>query len=282
MATTTEVAPTTAANLYLDLMKGCLTRTIFFNGHEFFQPKGKLGYVLSLPLVQRFLHRRNIVIMRDKKVDPETRRDGRDWPADAETMIGIHRLNNLQDCIEDILEQNVQGDFMETGVWRGGASIFMRAVLKAYGDTSRLVWLVDSFQGLPKPDVEKYPADTDDTHWQYDELPVSLAEVKERFRRYDLLDDQVMFLEGWFCDTLAKAPVQQLALLRLDGDLYESTMIALETLYPKVSLGGYIIVDDYGAVPGCKQATDVFRKANGITDPLQDIDWTGVFWKRTV
>src|SRR2546425_313302 len=106
--------------------------------------------------------------------DLEARAVGRDWPAEAETMIGLHRLENLQQCIVRVLEEGIPGDLIETGVWRGGACIFMRGVLKAFGDNERTVWVADSFQGLPHPDPARYPADTDDPHWICSELAVSL------------------------------------------------------------------------------------------------------------
>ncbi|MEK6632595.1 MAG: TylF/MycF/NovP-related O-methyltransferase, partial [Nitrospirota bacterium] len=84
-----------------------------------------------------------------------------------------------------------------------------------------------------------------------------------------------------FRDTLPTAPIERLAVLRLDGDLYESTMEALVALYPKVSAGGFVIVDDYG-LPTCRAAIEDFRLAQGITDPIQLIDWTGAFWQRSV
>jgi O-methyltransferase len=116
-------------------------------------------------------------------------------------------------------------------------------------------------------------------HWTFTPLAISADEVRGNFERYGLLDEQVCFLEGFFQDTLADAPIDQLAVLRLDGDMYESTIVALEALYPKLSPGGYLIVDDY-ALPGCRQAVDDYRRDNGISEPLQEVDWTGRFWQR--
>jgi len=158
----------------------------------------------------------------------------------------------------------------------------MRAVLKAYGDIHRKVWVADSFQGLPAPDTTRYPQDTNDYHHELTSyLGVGLAEVQANFSRYGLLDEQVRFLAGWFKDTLPVAPVERLAILRLDGDMYESTMESLTHLYHKVSPGGFVIVDDYGALPNCRAAVEDFRKSRGITDAIVGIDWTGVFWRRT-
>jgi hypothetical protein len=209
------------------------------------------------------------------------RQSGLDWPERALTMIGLERLNNLQFCIEDVLQQGIPGDFIETGVWRGGSCIFVRAILKVYGVTDRIVWVADSFQGLPKPDSEHYPLDKDLDLSGRPELVVSLPEVARNFERFGLLDNQVQFLEGWFTDTLATTPIKQLAVLRLDGDLYQSTMEALVALYPKLMLGGYIIIDDYGAMVQCRQAVHDYRDQHSITEEIHTIDWTGVYWQRT-
>jgi O-methyltransferase len=196
-------------------------------------------------------------------------------------MAGLRRLDNLQDLVTDVLRRGVPGDLIETGAWRGGATILMRAVLEAYGDTERQVWVADSFQGLPKPDPGRWPAEAGDEHWTREQLAVPVEEVKANFARYGLLDERVRFLVGWFKDTLPTAPIQRLAVLRLDGDMYGSTMEALQALYPKLSVGGYVIVDDYGAIPQCKEAVTDFREAHGISDPMEWVDWTGVWWQRS-
>src|SRR5439155_9440335 len=158
------------------------------------------------------------------------------------------------------------------------ACIFMRSMLQGYPITDRIVWIADSFQGLPAPNPETYPADADDRHHTCTELAVSLEEVQGNFAKYGLLDGQVKFLVGWFKDTLPAAPIERLAILRLDGDIYESTMDALVSLYGKVSPGGVVIVDDYGAIPACRKAIHDFREANQILDPIQPIDGLGVYW----
>ena len=212
------------------------------------------------------------------KFDYHSRENGMDWPQIAHTMIGLKRLENIQFCMETVFKENIPGDFIETGVWRGGAVIFMRAVLKAYGITDRIVWAADSFEGLPKPNLGKYPADHEMNLYQYKELSISLEEVKKNFEKYALLDSQVKFLKGWFKDTLPIAPIKQLAVLRLDGDMYESTMDALVALYPKLSIGGFVIVDDY-FIPACARAIHDYRYRNNIQDPIVPIDQWSVYWK---
>jgi O-methyltransferase len=156
----------------------------------------------------------------------------------------------------------------------------MKALIKEMNVSDRTVWVADSFEGLPVPDIQKYPADRGDQHARFGELAVSLETVKMNFEKYGLLDNQVKFLKGWFKDTLPAAPVQQLALLRLDGDMYESTMDGLVYLYPKLSSGGYIIIDDWGAVPACRKAAEDYRKLHDINEVIESIDWTGIYWKK--
>lgn len=213
--------------------------------------------------------------------DPVLREYGWDWPSVAHSMIGRKRMANLRMLAENVLFHRVPGDFIETGVWRGGACIYLRAVLAAYGVTNRRVWAADSFSGLPPPNEEAYPADAGDKFHVYEELAVPLEQVKHNFERYGLLDEQVEFLKGWFKDTLPGAATGSLAILRLDGDMYESTMDALQSLYSRVSKGGFIIVDDYGVVEGCRKAVDEFRSRRGIVDEIVKIDGVGVYWQKT-
>lgn len=273
--------PDAVSERYLDLLKKCLTRAAFPERYKPAKlPKSRLRRLFSVPF-RRLLRARGLHLVREASYDPKLREEGRDRPPEAETMVGLKRLDNVQRCVTDVVRRSVPGDLIETGVWRGGTAIFMRAVLRACGDDGRTVWAADSFQGLPEPDAEKYPADRGDTLFSKEQLAVSVEEVKANFERYGLLDERVKFLVGWFKDTLPAAPIERLAVLRLDGDLYESTMDALTSLYPKLSPGGYVIVDDYGAFPNCKQAIHDFRDRHGIKDEIVTVDWTGVYWRRS-
>ena len=156
----------------------------------------------------------------------------------------------------------------------------MRAVLAATGDETRKVWLFDSFAGLPKPDAKNYPQDEPDRLWTFNEyLAVSVTEVKANFERFDLLDERTRFVEGWFRDTVPTTKVDSISVLQLDGDLYESTWLVLDHLYPKVSPGGFVIIDDY-ALDTCKAAVDDFRTRHRIHSPVSTIDWSGIFWRK--
>ena len=198
-------------------------------------------------------------------------------------MIGLKRLDNIEYCVTEVISDHIPGDLLEAGVWRGGAWSIMRAVLLANGITDRRVWVADSFQGLPPPNPA-VPADSQDKHYTQEALAITLEEVRGNFTKYGLLDDQVNFLPGWFSETLYEAPTGPLAVLRADADMYGSTMDILRALYPRVSPGGFVIIDDYSNqdLVACRKAVTDYRYEFGITEPLTPIDWTGVYWRKQV
>jgi O-methyltransferase len=260
-------------SLYFDLLRRNLTR-----------------YGMRERMPARWPLRRRLLLKTANTVLPmltgtspfgQTKRDlGLDWPAEAETMIGMQRLTSLQRCVETVLADDVPGDLIECGVWRGGACILMRAVLAAYGDERRSVWLADSFAGLPPPDTANYKADKGMRLDLFASiLGVPETEVRKNFERYGLLDERVRFLPGWFKDTLHDAPIDRIAVLRLDGDLYESTMQALTALYPRLSPGGFCIIDDY-QIHACRQAVTDYRAEHEISAEIIDIDGCGVLWRK--
>jgi len=271
-----RLATVSPEELYLDLLKGCLNRSAFGGDLHMLQPAADTLIGRAYLPVQRLLHHFELRLV--SRVSAERVAAGKYWPATAETMLSQARLDNIQESITAAMVEKIPGDLIETGVWRGGATILMAAVLAGYGDTTRRVWVADSFKGLPRPDAA-YAADASDQHWKYRELAVSLDEVRANFARYGLLDEQVWFLPGWFADTLPAAPIERLAVLRLDGDMYGSTMDALVPLYPKVSPGGFVIIDDY-ELAGCRQAVDEYRVDHGIRDELVSVDHTAVFWRK--
>ena len=250
-----------AEDLYLDLLKRSLTDTLFVKEPD-------VDAENYATFVQDFINHYM---------------EGR-----AVTMLPKVRLDSLQSCIGRVLDEGVPGDFIETGVWRGGASIFMRAMLKCRSETGRKVWVADSFEGLPEPDGEKYPVEAAAHQGAvmkkaYKHFAAGLEEVKGNFATYGMLDDQVEFLQGWFKDTLPVAPIGQLAVMRLDGDYYESTRDALDNLYPKLAVGGFAIIDDYGEETWtyCRQAVEDFRAAHGIQEPLVRVDSKCSYWRRS-
>jgi len=271
--------------LYLDLIKKTLTYMLWpeppqqiENSTNSLMPFKEKVLVVLLKLLSTF--NKDLKVVKEIKISKEMQENGKLWPAYAETMIGLKRLDNLQYCIEKVIEDKIEGDLIETGVWRGGACIFMRAVLAAYGIKNRRVFVADSFRGLPKPDPLRYPADKGDWLYSAPYLRVSKNEVMNNFKKYDLLDEQVVFLEGWFKDTLQDKNIEKLALIRLDGDMYSSTIEVLNSLYPKLSIGGFCVIDDYGCLETCRKAVDDYRRKYDITADLITIDWTGRYWRK--
>ncbi len=240
---------TAAQARYLDLMVGCLTRLTFLDAGD----------------------------------EALLRAEGRDWPAHGETMIGVARLRNIIDCVTAVIAEDIPGDLLEAGVWRGGACILMAAVLAAYEAQdpwpNRAVWVADSFAGLPPPDPA-FPEDAGDMHWTFEQLCVPADEVRANFARYDLLGPNVRLLEGLFRDTLP-GPVGPLAVLRLDADMYSSTWETIFRLYPLVSPGGFVIIDDYNEPNACRKAVDDYRYMAGVSEPLTRVDHSCSFWRKT-
>ncbi len=243
----------TARDLYIDLLIKTISNTIYGDGS-------------ILPGHPTYEEAKRLV--------------GKDWPAQAHSMAGVARLKNLADLVCRVLDNGIVGDFIETGVWRGGCCILMKGILTAYNDTTKKVFVADSFEGLPEPAPEKYPVDAGGLLHVYDQLRVSEEQVRQNFGRYELLDDRVVFVKGFFSDTLSKLEPTALSLIRLDGDMYESTIVALNELYPRLAPGGFIIVDDYGALAQCKEAVDDFRLTHSISCEMHVIDWTGVWWQK--
>ena len=208
------------------------------------------------------------------------REHGLDWPILGQTMTGLKRLNALQGIVETVIKEKVPGDLLETGVWRGGSCILMKAIVELHDETDRKVWVCDSFEGLPPPDINKWEHDAGDVLYQHDMLRISQEQVAGNFEKYNLLDDRVKFVKGFFEDTLPDLDPGPLAVLRLDGDMYGSTMVALESLYDNVSKGGFIIVDDYFVQESCKQAIADFCEKRGITANMEQIDQDSVWWRK--
>jgi len=275
----TQPKPRTPTELYLDLMKKVLTRALTANGMErhTIRPVGPKSWLLC-----RFNRLADRFGLEAVRLTPSCAEDylesgyeATNRVEDAETMVGTRQLDHMQRCILDVLTRNIPGDLIEAGVWRGGMTIFMRAVLMGYQITERKVWVADSFAGLPEIDrqLEAFA-------WQRGDMAVSLEEVRNNFARYGLLDEQVEFLKGLFSETLPTAPIRQLSILRVDADLYESTIDVLRNLYSALSVGGYAIFDDYQNLPDCRRAIDDFRRNHGIKEEICRIDERAVCWQK--
>jgi O-methyltransferase len=273
-------APVDAA--YLDLLKRAITRALFMRATE--RHTWRAGFPVKRQLVrmsQRLLSKFNLEVVRLIRTGPEDYLESghaaRNRAEDSESMLGTRQFDNMQACIADVIRNDVPGDLLEAGVWRGGMTIFMRGVLLSLGVTDRLVWVVDSFSGLPPPDPE---AESNARWWREADMAESLETVRANFARYGLLDDQVRFLKGFFADSLPGAPIDKLAILRMDADLYQSTADVLQNLYPRLSSGGWLICDDYLNLHDCRRAVDEYRARHGITEPIVEIDQRAICWKK--
>ena len=201
---------------------------------------------------------------------------GMDWPLQGLTMVGLNRLDDLQSCVESVVREGIEGDLIEAGSWRGGASILMRATLDSLGADERTVFVADSFEGFPMPDDER--SDTEDLR-AVDFLAVSQEEVRANFARFGC-ERGVSFVPGFFQETMPGLSDGRWSIVRLDGDTYEATWVTLQTLYPRLSVGGYLIVDDYGTLEECRRAVDEFRRLHGVAEPMEKVDWTCMRWRR--
>lgn len=206
------------------------------------------------------------------------RSSGMHWSLHGLTMVGLKRLDDLERCVESVVRDEVEGDLIEAGVWRGGAAMLMRATLDTLDDR-RTVWLADSFEGFPEPDETTFPADGARDLSRFDFLSASVDEVRSNFARLGL-DHDLRFVPGFFDETMPSLRRGRWSLIRLDSDTYESTLLALDSLYPGLSRGGYLVVDDYHLLPECKKAVDDFRQNNDIGEPLESVDWNSVRWRR--
>ncbi len=196
------------------------------------------------------------------------------------TMMGRARLDSLHACLDTLRQEEIPGNLVECGVWRGGGCIFMAGYLEAHRLVGKRVIVVDSFEGLPPPSLPQ-DAGLDLSKDKFPELAVSLGVVQENFTVYGLQGPKVSYLKGWFKDTLPNASIGPIALLRMDGDLYQSTMDILINLYDMVAPGGFVIVDDFGAIAACQQAVLDFFRMRGLPVPqMQEIDWTGVWFRK--
>ncbi len=213
--------------------------------------------------------------------DLRTRAAGMDWPLHGLTMLGLARLDDLQRCVERVVLDGIPGDMIEAGSWRGGAAMLMRATLDAHDQTDRTVWVADSFQGFP---AAPHHAEGDgyDLHADLagaDFLAVPLGEVRSAFARLGLAEN-VNFVPGFFRDTLPALAGRTWSLVRLDGDTYDSVRAGLDALYPDLSVGGYVVIDDYHSLEECRAAVQDYRDEHGIEEPIEQIDWNGARWRR--
>lgn len=206
------------------------------------------------------------------------------------TMTSSKRCRELWKQTCNVLREDVPGCFVECGVWRGGSAAIMALAARHLGQRREL-HLFDSFEGLPEPTAADGQAAITYSGGRsggelktIDLCKAGVDEVQKfLFDRLQLERSAIRFHVGWFQNTVPSvAPnIGPIALLRLDGDWYDSTRICLENLYPHLSPGGIVILDDYLMWEGCKKATDEFRARCGITAPIKSIDGGAAYWERS-
>lgn len=191
------------------------------------------------------------------------------------TLLTKNQLDLIEGAVATLEERAVPGDFLEAGVWRGGAIILMRALLDAYNISGRKVFAADSFAGIPR----NVKARNDPVDQWSDRWVASLDEVRQSIRRFGLLDDRIVFSAGFFAESLKSLAKERFALIRLDSDSYDSVGTSLDYLYPLVSKGGIVIIDDWHLV-GCRTAVLDYRSRHGIDDEVQVYDGNAYWVKR--
>ena len=243
----------------------------------------QLARSLYLALIERCLLN---VLYREESVasrngDVEKPDDATRGPHDnAHTEIGHERLRNLLELAEQILAQNVPGDFLEIGVGRGGGCILLRAVLKAYNTTDRRVFCADSFPGAKRSGTNPSPDETEPSEVRTAEAEASVEQVKANLEKYALLDEQIVFLDGRLQESLPVVPTSSLALLRIQvAGRRNRSAESLCLVYYKVSPKGFVIVDSSSEAD--LRAVDDFRSERSTTGPLFDIEGKAVYWRKT-
>ena len=201
------------------------------------------------------------------------------------TLVSYERLWATLMACKHVIQRQIAGDFVECGVWRGGNALLAAEVFRLHGD-DRKVYMFDTFKGMTPPtDVDrsiwtdtpvlpKFLSRQRETHNEM--YYASLDEVKANFDKKGLLSDRVVFVEGDVLVTLERPDLPtEISVLRLDTDWYESTRKELQVLYPKLTVGGVLIVDDYGHFSGSKKAVDEYFETDAKRPLLLRSDYTG-------
>lgn len=192
------------------------------------------------------------------------------------TVLTKGQLDLIENCILDLEARKIPGDIIEAGVWRGGAVILMLAVLKAHDIIERRIVAADSYEGIPRNHAFRHdPVDLWEDRWA-----ASLEEVRSNIQRFGLLDGPVEFVPGYFRASLGALTDRRFALIRLDSDAHDSVAASLEHLYPLLSPGGTLIIDDWHLI-GCRIAVDSFRRRFGIQEPIVEEAGNGYWTKRS-
>ncbi len=202
------------------------------------------------------------------------------------TMTSKERMYALYKAVEYVAKNNIPGDFVECGVWKGGSSMLIALTLQKFGINNRKIWMYDTYEGMSEPTekdaditgnsaeklLKEASKEKQDSVWCYS----SLDEVKANMRLTNYPEHCIHFVQGKVEDTIpGSIPEGDIALLRLDTDWYESTKHEMHYLYPKLVQRGVLIIDDYGHWVGAKKAIDEYISENNTPLLLNMIDYTG-------
>lgn len=201
------------------------------------------------------------------------------------TMTSPERIFALINAVVYVCDNNIAGDFVECGVWKGGSSAAIANTLMHLNVTDRRLWMYDTFEGMSQPtqsDID-FQGHTADQLLQQQDIAESASvwcrspidEVKSTMEATGYPMSHIKFVQGRVEETLLQHSPSNVSLLRLDTDWYESTKCELEVLFPRLSAGGTLIIDDYGHWQGCRKAVDEYFAANNIAMLLNRIDYTG-------
>jgi O-methyltransferase len=201
------------------------------------------------------------------------------------TMVSRERLYAHFQALNYVVTHGIEGDIVECGVWRGGTSMLGAMTLLGRGETSRNIWLYDTFAGMTEPttsDVSPWDGNNAKNLWKANSQAdhnkwcfAPIEEVRRNFLSTGYPPDKANFVKGDVALTLLENAPRKIAVLRLDTDWYESTKVELEILFPRLAKGGVILIDDYGAWTGCKKAVDEYVTAHNIPLMLHRTDYTG-------
>ena len=202
----------------------------------------------------------------------------------AFTMTSPERLHSLIRAVEYVVRNDIPGDVVECGVWKGGSMMAVASTLLELGTVDRALYLFDTFEGMTSPEEldRTFRGDrasdlmaTADREQSWIWAVSALDEVKAAMDKVGYDRDKVVYVQGDVADTLPRSAPPTISLLRLDTDWYKSTWHELEHLYPRLSVGGVLIIDDYGHWEGARRAVDEFIEAKGLRLFLSRIDYTG-------
>jgi hypothetical protein len=192
------------------------------------------------------------------------------------TMVPTESLIDLARLVRAVLARDIPGDFVECGVWRGGASFLMADLLRQAGVRGRKAWLFDSFEGLPPPDAIDGSAALAYAHDpngpKFDNCRATLEEVQGYAAELSLMP-YTEFVKGWFDQTLPaqRGRIGPIALLRIDGDWYSSVRCCLDNLYDQVVDGGFVVLDDYYTYDGCAIAVHEFLGERRLAHRIENV-----------